>query len=420
MKSAILSRASVLAGSCVDDLRARQAGQRGRWPCLMAGMLLAALSAAGQSVTLQSGKHERQGAIVQFPVDAAAGEYVLKVPDQPAIGVTVDTVKIATAIVTMPAGATWTGKLEPAPGVAGAILASHQKGDVVKFVVGGKDVLTYQGQKSPLPEGYKPEFQRGGYIHSVMTPGGVLVTDDYPPNHRHHHGVWSPWTKTEFEGRHPDFWNMGDGTGSVEFVAIEKIWSGSASAGVITRHRFVDLTAKPEPKYPLNETWTVRAYPQAKAGQPANVFDVSLVQTCATESPLKLPKYLYGGMGLRGNREWDAAANLKVLTSEGKERAAANEQRAKWFRASGLVDRKTASIVVLCHPANFRFPQPLRVHPTEPFICWAPPQMGEFEITKEAPYKAQYRYIVADGEPTVEAIERLWLDYAEPVGVVAK
>ncbi|MFI5379702.1 MAG: PmoA family protein, partial [Tepidisphaerales bacterium] len=392
-----------------------------RWPCLAVSVVLAAaFSAAGQSVTLESGKHERQSAIVQFPVDVAAGEYVLKVPDQPAIQVTVDTTKTATLRVTMPAGATWTGKLGPAPGVAGAMVGGQRKGDVVTFVVGGKQALTYQGEKSPLPEGYKPEFQRGGYIHSVMTPGGVLVTDDYPPNHRHHHGVWSPWTKTEFEGRHPDFWNMGDGTGGVEFVAIDSAWSGIASAGVVARHRFVDLSAKPEPKYPLNETWTVRAYPQVKAGQAVNMFDVSLVQTCATESPLKLPKYLYGGMGLRGNRAWDGAANLKVLTSEGKERAAANESRAKWFRASGLVDGKTASIVVLCHPTNFRFPQPLRVHPTEPFICWAPPQMGDFEITKETPYKAQYRYIVADGELPAEAIERLWVDYAEPVTTAVK
>ncbi|MGA2501726.1 MAG: PmoA family protein [Tepidisphaeraceae bacterium] len=388
----------------------------------MAGILLAvALSAAGQSVTLQSGKHDRQSAIVQFPVDVAAGEYVLKVPDKPAVNVTVDAAKVATAVVNMPAGATWAGKLEPSAGVAeAAMVTANRKGDVVKFSCRGAQLLTYQGEKSPLPEGYKPEFHRGGYIHSVMTIGGAMVTDDYPPNHRHHHGVWSPWTKTEFEGRHPDFWNMGDGTGGVEFVAIDSTWSGSASGGVVARHRFVDLTAKPEPKYPLNETWTVRAYPPVKAGGLVNVFDVSLVQTCATDAPLKLLKYLYGGIGFRGNRAWDGAANLKVLTSEGKERAAANEQRAKWFRASGLVDGKTASIVVLCHPSNFRFPQPLRVHPTEPFICWAPPQLGDFEITKETPYKAQYRYIVADGEPTAEAIERLWLDYAEPVGVVVK
>ncbi len=419
MKSVILSRASVLAGRLVDGVRALQAGKPGRYLASFA-LITAAFSAAGQSVTLQSGKHERQGAIVQFPVDVAAGEYVLKVAGQPPINVTIDATRTATSLVNMPAGATWAGRLEPLGDYSGPMVTGQRKGDVVKFVVGGKEALTYQGEKSPLPQGYKPEFHRGGYIHSVMTPAGVLVTDDYPPNHRHHHGVWSPWTKTEFEGRHPDFWNMGDGTGGVEFVAIDSAWSGIASAGVVARHRFVDLTAKPEPKYPLNETWTVRAYPQAKMGQPVNVFDVSLVQTCATEAPLKLLKYIYGGIGFRGNREWDGAANLKVLTSEGKERAAANEQRAKWFRASGLVDGKTASIVVLCHPSNFRFPQPLRVHPTEPFICWAPPQMGDFEITKDTPYKAQYRYIVADGEPPAEAIERLWLDYAEPVGVVVK
>jgi len=54
---------------------------------------------------------------------------------------------------------------------------------------------------------------------------GLLVTDDYPPNHLHHHGIWFPWTKTRFEGREVDFWNMGGKTGTVEFVAFGKSWN---------------------------------------------------------------------------------------------------------------------------------------------------------------------------------------------------
>ncbi|GIT77905.1 MAG: hypothetical protein Ct9H300mP32_2870 [Verrucomicrobiota bacterium] len=56
-----------------------------------------------------------------------------------------------------------------------------------------------------------------------LSPGGLHtpgrdtwwtgITDDYPHNHKHHHGIWFPWTNTIFEGRKPDFWNMGNGTG---------------------------------------------------------------------------------------------------------------------------------------------------------------------------------------------------------------
>ena len=55
----------------------------------------------------------------------------------------------------------------------------------------------------------KPELVRGGYLHPVLTPAGRTVTDDYPIDHKHHHGIWNAWTSTEYEGRKPDFWNMG-------------------------------------------------------------------------------------------------------------------------------------------------------------------------------------------------------------------
>src|SRR5688500_627816 len=91
---------------------------------------------------------------------------------------------------------------------AGEVTAVR-KGDVVQFLRGSAPLLAYQGEQSALPAGYDVSFRRGGYTHPVHTPSGVVVTDDYPVKHKHHHGSWSPWTKTEFEGRAPDFWNMG-------------------------------------------------------------------------------------------------------------------------------------------------------------------------------------------------------------------
>ena len=94
----------------------------------------------------------------------------------------------------------------------------EKKNGALEVSIVGKQVLAYQGAKTKVPEGVGPEFERGGYIFPVFTPSGKLIVDDFPADHRHHHGIWSPWTKTEFEGRHPDFWNMGAKTGTVEVV----------------------------------------------------------------------------------------------------------------------------------------------------------------------------------------------------------
>ena len=106
-------------------------------------------------------------------------------------------------------------------------------------------LLAYQAEQGALPrDDIKPIFQRGGYLHPIRTPSGRIVTDDFPPNHIHHHGVWWAWTNTEFDGRKPDFWNMGDGKGRVEFVALEDSWNGSVQGGFRSRHRFLRARLK--------------------------------------------------------------------------------------------------------------------------------------------------------------------------------
>lgn len=307
----------------------------------------------------------------------------------------------------------------------------------------GRPVLTYRGEKVSAPAGFGPEYDRGGYIEPLLTPAGVRVTDDYPPTHKHHHGVWAPWTKTEFEGRKPDFWNMGQKSGTVEFVSVDRTWSGDVAAGFAARHRFVDLSAKPAggepkaagagakaagaPKVVLSETWEVRAYAaavfaKADAGKlpPYHLFDWQSTQACATDQPLKLPKYQYGGLGVRGNRQWDGAAHSAFLTSEGKTRKDGNDSAARWVAMSGKVDGKSAYVAVLCHPGNFRSPQPVRLHPTEPFLCYAPQIQGDMAIEPGKPYTSKYRFVVGDGEPDKAELDRLWADYADPVKVEVK
>ncbi len=51
------------------------------------------------------------------------------------------------------------------------------------------------------------------------------------------------------------------------------------------------------------------------------------------------------------------------------------------------------------HPGNFRAPQPIRVHPLEPFICFAPQMAGDMEITHDKAYRSEYRFVTFDAAP---------------------
>jgi len=179
-------------------------------------------------------------------------------------------------------------KRDTAPGIPVAVNVDRL-GRKLRIKQDGLPILEYQAEPGELPRpDIKESFKRGGYIHPVTTPAGTLVTDDFPPDHVHHHGIWMPWTKTKFEGREPDFWNMGDNKGRVEFVKLDRYWSGPVHGGFVTEHRFVDLLA-PGGTTALNEKWTVRVYPAPAGPERVWIFDFESVQTCATDQPLLLP-----------------------------------------------------------------------------------------------------------------------------------
>src|SRR5207244_12793768 len=129
--------------------------------------------------------------------------------------------------------------------------------------------------------------------------------------------------------------------------------------------------------------------------------------------------------GPRGNWAWNGTNNTFCRTSEGEtDRVKGNTTRARWCHMSGLVDGKQAGIAVLCHPDNFRAPQPTRLHPGEPFFCYAPSQIPadpsnpenkiSFQIKPGETYISRYRFIVQDGPPDRVELDRLWNDYAHP------
>jgi hypothetical protein len=396
---------------------------------------MVALGDLPKSVTISAGDIDRTDTIVSFglPAGAPKGAWVLTDDSGKVTSVWSDGSQAWLVLDAIPRGGSHTYKLEPVNGGeaanAGVVIEKAKAGGAIKAsAVDGRqyrEVLTYQSEKTPLPAGYDPAYQRGGYISPVYTPTGKLLTDDYPDNHKHHHGVWFPWTKTEFEGRHPDFWNMGAKTGRVEPDDQPPQFSaaGSVCATIRGFHRFIDMTTKPE-RVALREQWDIVVYRQIVATvgrKPYFVFDLTSTQN-ALDAPLLLPKYHYGGLGFRGRAEWNGKGDaVTMLSSEGKTRENGNETRGKWMWVGGKAEGgATIGIAILCHPDNFRAPQPIRFNPDMPFACFAPSQLGDWKIEPGTPYVSRYRFIAADGAADVKEIERLWGDYAQPPKVTVQ
>jgi hypothetical protein len=366
------------------------------------------------NVTISAGAIARRNTPVSFPLPGASnGAYSLSgggktLPVQISDGV-------AWVIVPeLAAGATSTFQLvaaKDARSVSG--VTADRKGNDVQIAVSGRPLAHYVGGAGVLPAGdIKPIFQRGGYLHPIQTPSGRIVTGDYPPDHRHHHGVWFAWTRAVFQGRDTDFWNMGDAKGRVEFEALDRAWTGDVHAGLTARHRYIDLTSG-RPITVLREEWIARFF-AADERSPHFVFDVDVRQTNVADSPLVLPEYHYGGMAVRGAADYVPLENAVFLTSEGKDRKTGDAVPSRWAYIAGTVNGARAGIAMLSHPKNFRAPEPMRIHPTDPYMCYVPSKSGPWEIPVKGTHTATYRFVAFDGNPEPSDLDRLWRDYAEP------
>jgi hypothetical protein len=160
--------------------------------------------------------------------------------------------------------------------------------------------------------------------------------------------------------------------------------------------------------------WDVAAYRVTVGDRPLHLIDLVSTQVCASASPLKLPKYHYGGLGVRGHAQWDPVDAVTMLTSNGADRNKGDATKAKWVLMGGQVEGAPAGLAVLIHPANFRFPQALRLNPKNPQLCVAPSQDGDWEIAPGKSHVSRYRLVALDGPADAGLLDRLWTDYAEP------
>jgi len=281
---------------------------------------------------------------------------------------------------------------------------------------GDRKVLQYNHAIVPAPQGKSSLYDRSGFIHPLWSPTGDVMTDIHPPDHIHHLGIWMPWTHTQFEGKPVDFWNLGDGTGTVRFTKYLSENSGPVYGGFAAEHEHVALKTSQGEKVVLREVWDVRVY---NVGWPEKEYwlvDFKSTQRCVADSPLYQIQYRYGGFGFRGARQWKGQ-DASYLTSEGKTRVDGHATRARWCDTSGAIEGKWVGVTHFSHPQNFQHPEPMRIWPEfekQVFFNWAPSQAGDWVMEPGQDHVFRYRLYVHEGKVNVDDVERIWHDYAEP------
>ena len=292
-----------------------------------------------------------------------------------------------------------------------AVISAKVDDQGVTFASGKDRIAQYNTRIVDPPKGKSPLYRKSGHLHPLWTPSGKVVTEEFPADHIHQHGMFSAWVNTEFDGRKTDFWNQGSGTGTVLHKELKESNAGPVFGELTAVLEHQALTDGASPVVALNEIMRLRAY--ASPRPDLNVFDVELEQRAAGSTPLKVLKYHYGGFAVRGAAQWFKQPESGMLTSEGKTQKTGNETRPKWVDMSGLVDGQFCGLAVIPHPDSFRGPQPVRLHPDKPYFVFSPPILGEFEITRDMPYRARYRIVVHDGRADAKLLDQLAAEYAD-------
>lgn len=278
---------------------------------------------------------------------------------------------------------------------------------------GGERSIKYNYGLIPPPEGNSDLYVRSGFIHPIYTPDGKVLTRIHPSDHIHHMGFWNPWTKTVFEGRAVDFWNLGEGQGTVRFKKFTELFSGPVFGGFEALQQHIDLTAPEGEKAALNEIWDVKVW-NIPDTPDAWIWDFTTIQWIAGESPLEILKYRYGGFGFRGTADWNEQ-NSNYLTSEGKTREDGNGTRARWCDMYGITDEGPGGVIFMNHPQNREFPEPMRIWPQgDVYFGYCPVVESGFTIQPGEKYIRKYRVYAYDGDVTPEQAERLWHNFGNP------
>ena len=387
---------------------------------LLAALLILTLGLNAQTITIAPAPVDRAALVVQIKIARGSGdalsakaadgqEFSLQANDDGTSTLVLGFIPAnqAVSLVATKATVTSSPQVKVGPGADGLTIS-----------IDGQDLLNFRTDKNKKPRAdISDEILRAGYLHPVRSPSGAIVTGDYPSDHAHHHGIWTPFTKAVFQGRTTDFWNMHSKKGEEQLRAIGRTWAGEVHGGFDAELRMTDLSG-PAPIDALIDRWSVRAYAVPAAPKPMHVFDLTTTQTCATNDPLELPQYHYGSFGLRGPEAWDGKDGARFLTSEGvTDRKKGDGTRARWCYLGGKTEAGTSGTAVLGFPDNFRFPMPLRLHPDMPYFSIVPQKLGAFSIDPGKPYVTRYRFVVTDGEPDAKLFDACWNSLAHPAVV---
>ncbi len=278
------------------------------------------------------------------------------------------------------------------------------EGRSLQVLEGGRPALTYNYgmmMKSGVPE----DRRRSCYVHPMITPGGIMITDDFPADHYHHRGLSWMWPIVEVAGERHSLWDIRGVRQKFER------WAGRSSAPPPARVGVTNGWYVGERRV-AGERLELVIHPAAGSGRS---IDITLTFEAA-DQPVRLTGELgperkgYGGLCLR----FAPRTGTVIKTSSDSQLKDSNLQPFPWADLSGSFagGESLAGAAVFIDPGNPGFPNGWTLRNYGFLgVCW--PGLEPYTLEPGRPVTLGYRVWVHDGAPATREIDERFREFAD-------
>jgi hypothetical protein len=274
---------------------------------------------------------------------------------------------------------------------------------------GERPVLTYRFGDQ-LAAGVDPRFARSSYIHPLYSLDGEPLTEDFPGDHRHHHGLFWAWPVVEVRGVRTSNWEPGEPPLRQRFVKVLMTGVSAAGARFVVRNawRLGDAEDVAE------ETVTIAARPATPQGRAVDLEivlrpvggDLALRGTPADNKG-------YGGLCFRGvaadGQGRSVFEGAVMTTDEGPLEADSVGRPFRWADLSTPGSGGVAVFVPTDHPGS---PLPWLIRNSYSGVlnpCW--PGLAEATLAPDAAVTLRYRIYIHRGDAAAGGVREAYEAY---------
>jgi hypothetical protein len=264
-------------------------------------------------------------------------------------------------------------------------------------------VLTYRFGDQ-LPPGLDPKQARSCYIHPLYSLEGEILTDDFPADHPHHHGLFWTWPSVRVRGAATQTWHPAEPSLRQHCVRWIPKESNEAGPFVIV---FDGVWKLEEKEIVAAETVTLAIHKASRSGR---AVDVEIVLR-SEGGPLELRGAAeenkgYGGFSFRGAALFKGAA---LTTDEGRLEEDSVGRPFRWADLS-TPERGVAIFVSPDHPD---FPVNWLVRTSYAgFLNPSWPGLAGASLTPGKPVSLRYRVYVHRGDVQAGGVRDAYEDFA--------